>query len=138
MGLVEKPLGRWRGMTNQNVRVQFHEFFCFGLNATRIGVPPAIVDPNILTVFPAELLKPFAENADALADIGIAFGDRHQNTKPPNPVWLLRVSGQRPCCRRTAQNFDELAPPHWRPLRLRTGDRNGSNLYRGSPHRCPL
>src|SRR5262245_58079868 len=47
-----------------------------------------------------------------LADIGIAFGDRHQNTKPPNPVWLLRVSGQRPCCRRTAQNFDELAPPH--------------------------
>src|SRR5215467_12607945 len=100
MGLVEKPLGRWRGMTNQNVRVQFHEFFCFGLNATRIGVPPAIVDANILTISPAEILKPLAEYADALADIGIAFSDRHQNTKPPNPIGLLRTRCQRPRRRR--------------------------------------
>jgi hypothetical protein len=70
--------------------VQLDELFCFGLNSTRIGIPPAIVDANVLTVSPAELLKPLPEYSDPLADVVIAFSDRHQDAKSPNPIGLLR------------------------------------------------
>ena len=39
---------------------------------------------------------------------------------------------------RPAEKYDELAPPHSSPPRLRTGYRSGSNLHGESPNPCPL
>gem|GEM_PF-6408796 len=64
-------------MANENIRVQVDKFFCERLNSTRIGIPPAIVDANILTIPPAEFLKPLLKYGDALANISIAFRNRY-------------------------------------------------------------
>jgi hypothetical protein len=68
-----------------------------------------------VAVLPAELLKPLPKYGDALLNIGIAFGDRHQDAKPPHPVRLLRTCRERPRSRPTAKKGDELAPLHVRP-----------------------
>jgi hypothetical protein len=45
-------------------------------------------------------------------NIGIAFGDRHQDAKPPHPIWLLCPCRQRPTGRRTAEKHDETTSLH--------------------------
>jgi hypothetical protein len=52
------------------------------------------------------------EYGDALLNIGIAFGDRHQDAKPPHTIWLLCPRQQRARGRRTADKSDELATSH--------------------------
>jgi hypothetical protein len=102
-------------MANQSIRVQIDEFFCKSLNSTRIGISPAIVDANILTVPPAEFLKALLKYSDPLANIGIAFGDRHQHADSPDPLAPLRPCRQRPCSRRASNDFYEISSAHVLP-----------------------
>src|SRR5262245_37560318 len=100
-------------MANQSIRVQIDEFFCKSLNSTRIGISPAIVDANILTVPPTEFLKALLKDSDPLANIGIALGDGHQHADSPHPLALLSLRRERPRC--TADQREELATSHCLP-----------------------
>ena len=80
-------------MANQNIRVQIDELFREGLNSIGISIPPAIVDANILTIRPTEFLEPLLKYRYALADVSIAFRDRHQYANAPHAIGLLRT-----CC----------------------------------------
>jgi hypothetical protein len=57
-------------------------------------------------------IRSLLKYGDALSSIGIAFGDRHQDAKPPHPDWLLRTRRTRPCSRRTAKKRDKISPLH--------------------------
>src|SRR5215510_1624573 len=108
-------------MANQSIGVQIDEFFCKRLNSMRIGISPAIVDADILTVPPAEFLKALLKYSDPLANIGIAFGDRHQHTDPPHPLApLLPPRRERPCSCRASNNFYEISSAHVLPRWAKT------------------
>ena len=80
-------------MAHQNIRVQFDELFRESLNSIGVGISPAIVDANILTICPTEFLEPLLKYRYALADVSIAFRDRHQYANAPHAIGLLRT-----CC----------------------------------------
>src|SRR5215831_13398501 len=104
-------------MANKNIRVQIDELFRESLDAIWIGIPPAIVDVNILTIPPTKLLEPSLEYDDTLADIGVAFSDCHQNTKAPHPLGLLGARHQRPG-NGTTHKAKKFPSPHRRPRGL--------------------
>src|SRR5262249_34573379 len=100
-----------------------------------IGMTLAILDVNFFSILPAELLEALLKYNYALANIGIAFSDRHQNAKAPHPIGLLCPCGEWPRCHCAAQKCDELAPLHVSP--------QGPRLMRGLKAstlrpRCPL
>ena len=44
-------------MAHQNIRVQFDKLFRESFNSIGVGISPAIVDANILTIYPTEFLE---------------------------------------------------------------------------------
>jgi len=50
-------------MADQNIRLQIDKLLCEGLNSLCICIAPAIVDPNIMAIPPAEFLKPLRNKA---------------------------------------------------------------------------
>jgi hypothetical protein len=64
-------------MADENVGLQVNYFLRESLDALWICITPAIIDPNVVPIPPAEFLKPLLEYDDAFANVGIAFGDRH-------------------------------------------------------------
>ena len=53
-------------MAHQNIRVQFDELFRESFNSIGVGISPAIVDANILTICPTEFLEPLLKYRYAL------------------------------------------------------------------------
>ena len=96
-------------MADQHVGLQVNQLLSVGLNTLNISFAPAIIDPNIVAILPAELLKPLLKNANTRTHIGIAFRDSHQHAKPPNVLYLLRARHKRPCCC-AAEHGYELPP----------------------------
>src|SRR5436190_12486129 len=85
------------------------------MNDFCIPTAPAKINLDVAALLPTEHLKPLPKNGDALLSIGIAFGDRHQDTEPPHPVWLLCVRPQRQTGCRAADKSDEVSPLHVSP-----------------------
>src|SRR5262249_30413018 len=73
---------------------------------------PAILDPDVATLRPAELPERFLEHGDAGLRFRVALGKRHQHADAPQALALLRPRRERPRCRRAAEQRDDLAPSH--------------------------
>src|SRR5262245_33014147 len=110
-GRLQEAFGRRRGMGDQYVGLQSDQLFCECLNSDCVGIAPAIIDSEVASIRPAELLKALLKYGHAGADIGIAFRNRHQHADTTNSLRLLRACRERPC-RRAAEQRDELAPRH--------------------------
>src|SRR5262249_29394890 len=93
-----------------------------------VGIAPAIIDSEVASIRPAELLKALPKYSHAGADIRIAFRNRHQHADTTNSLRLLRARRERPRCR-AAQKRDELAPLHFRGHSM-TSSARASNRYR--------
>ena len=72
-------------MAHQNIRVQFDELFRESLNSIGVGISPAIVDANILTICPTEFLEPFVLLSGTTIDTSEADADA------PHAIGLLRT-----------------------------------------------
>src|SRR6266478_4512164 len=86
--------------------------FCECLNSDCFGIAPAIIDSEVASIRPAELLKALLKYGHAGADIGIAFRNRHQHADTTNSLRLLRARRERPCGCCAAEQRDELAASH--------------------------
>src|SRR5262249_43332429 len=88
-------------------RDQLHREFA---KAISIACGPAIIDPHIAAVGPAQLLQSLHERHEAGLTYRMVFGERHEYTDTPD-LRLLRARGERPRGR-AAEQRDELAPLH--------------------------
>ena len=101
------------GVRKNEVGLQRDEFFRELPHQVRFsGRRPASVNPNVAALRPPELLESVPECRDIALCLRVAFGKAHQHTDPPDGVGLLRARRERPCCCRTADQRDELAPFH--------------------------
>src|SRR5262245_8546868 len=64
---------------------------------------------------PTELFQALQECCASSLAFWIACARAHEYADPPHPFRLLRLCRDRPCCRRAAEQRDELAPPHIEP-----------------------
>src|SRR5262249_7133359 len=76
-------------------------------NVGRITQAPAILDPQVAALAPAQLLQRLLERRE-LGTAGAATAREHAD--PPYAPWLLRARHERPR-RRAAEQRDDLAPP---------------------------
>src|SRR5262245_22047108 len=78
-------------------------------NVGRISQAPAILDPQVAALAPAQLLQRLLERRE----LGTASGGTaREHADAPYPLALLRAPCQRPRRRRAADKRYELAPPH--------------------------
>ena len=78
-------------------------------DAWGINAGPAIVEPDIATLGPSQLLKPAPEFSHTRLRDWIAFGISHQYTDPAHPLALLRARRERPRGR-TAECSQQFPP----------------------------
>src|SRR5262249_20003076 len=124
-GRLQEAFGRRRGRGDEYVGLQSDQLFCECLNSDCVGIAPAIIDSEVASIRPAELLKALLKYGHAGADIGIAFRNRHQHADTTNSLRLLRACRERPR-RRAAWQRDEGAAPH--SISASARSRNGSGI----------
>jgi hypothetical protein len=100
------------GARHDHVRNKAHNLGRVGANTFGIDGRPTIVEMDVASFDPSQLLKPLAERGDPCLRYWIALSITHQYSDPPHPLGLLRARGERPCRRRAAEKREELAPPH--------------------------
>jgi hypothetical protein len=71
---------------------------------------PAVVDPHVAAVGPAELLQSLLESRDAAPAFRIVRGHVHQHANTLHALGLLRPSRERHRRRSAAEQGDELSP----------------------------
>src|SRR5262245_27204164 len=78
-------------------------------NVGRITQAPAILDPQVAALAPAQLLERLLERRE-LGTAGAATAREHAD--PPYAPWLLRARHERPRDGRAAEQRDQLAAVH--------------------------
>ena len=81
---------------------------------------PAILNPNVATIGPAQLLQRVEERCDASLTLAISLRVQDQHSDPANPVRLLCTRQERPRECRTAHKRYELAQPHCSPFEFQS------------------
>jgi hypothetical protein len=110
--LQQRRHGRGAGSQN-DVRGELHQFRCVSANAVGIAYGPAIIDPQIPVVAPAQLPQHVQESRHPTLHVWIVWGVATCNhTYPSHPVALLRARRERPRGRGAADQGDELPPFH--------------------------
>src|SRR5262245_8757008 len=108
--LQQWPHGR--GARGQDdVRCERDQFRRVSTSAVGIASAPAIVDPHVAALGPAQLLQHLQERRDAGLAFRIVRGVRDEHADAPHPLALLCERRERPRCR-AADERDELAPSH--------------------------
>ena len=75
------------------------------------GVPrPAVVDPHVAALSPAQLLQFLPERRNAGLRLRVIAGQVHEHADAPHALALLRRRRARPRNCRAAEERDELAP----------------------------
>src|SRR6516162_3063828 len=82
------------------------------LDSVPIGPRVPIFDLNIAPFDPTRVTHAQAKCSQTRFRFGIIFGNPKQYANAAHPLRLLCVQCERPCCDRTANKHDELAPPH--------------------------
>src|SRR5262249_2865576 len=80
--------------------------------ALDIAGPPPVLDAHIAADDPAQFAEPLQERCVAGFVFGIVRYSGHEYPDAPHALRLLRACGERPRCRRAAEQRDELAPVH--------------------------
>src|SRR5215831_11678018 len=103
-----------RGATRQdNVRRERDQFRRESADAVGIARTPAVLDPHVAAVDPAQLVQSLLERGEACPDVRIVRVRSRPNEHPdaPHSLALLRARRERPR-RRAAKQRDELASSH--------------------------
>ena len=123
------PVQRHNGIAagQDDVRAECDQFRCVSTTALGIAGTPAVVDPHIAALGPAQLLQAICERYQTGLSFRAVCGHAHEHADAPHPLTLLRPRRERPR-RRAAEQRDELPPSH-------AG--HGRSLPQGLPHRQP-
>jgi hypothetical protein len=89
-------------------RDQLHREFA---KAISVASGPAVIDPHIAAVGPAQLLQSLHECREAGLTYRMVFGERHEHTDAPD-LRRLRARRERPRHGRAADERDEVASFH--------------------------
>src|SRR5262249_55725860 len=82
-----------------------------GLEESRIARGKAVVDPDVLTLDPSVASQRLGKGRHNPLAQWIVLGESYQYADTAHPIRLLGVPGDWPCCG-SAENREELAPPH--------------------------
>ena len=96
-------------------RVQADQFLRKHLHALDVASAPAIVDMDVVTLDPTQLIEPLAERRIPSLYLHIGLGECSKRTNPPHTLGLLSVRSERPSDRPAAEKCDEFAPSHLPP-----------------------
>ena len=92
-----------------DVRPECDQFRCVSTTALGIAGTPAVVDPQIAVLGPAELLQAICERYQTGLSFRAVCGHAHEHSDTPHSLALLRARCERPPHRRAAEQRDELA-----------------------------
>src|SRR5262245_26896570 len=115
--LFQERRSHWCAPCQNHVWLQPNKLLCKHLNSVCVASRPAIVDPEIAALCPTRFFELTRKRRQLALVCRIALRKWHQHGDPSYPVELLRIRRERPHRRRTAENCDELAPPHDHPRR---------------------
>jgi hypothetical protein len=101
---------RYRDPSNHAIKLA--DVLGISLKTTGIARCPAVVDPHVAAVGPAQLLQPLQERRDAGLCLPIVGGEVHQHADASHPIGLLRPRRERPRGCRAAEERDEFASFH--------------------------
>ena len=104
-------LNAWGGRGQNDVRRERQKLLGISLKTTGVARCPAVVDPHVAAVGPAQLLQPLQERRDAGLSFRIVGGEVHEHADAPHPLALLRARRERPGCRRAAERTKKFSPP---------------------------
>jgi hypothetical protein len=88
---------------------------------SRSAFRPPSLNVDVATLRPSELAGFFPKCRDPGLRFRVALVEAHQDTDPPQLVWLLRARRERPDGRRAEERY-ELASPHCLPQALTSAD----------------
>src|SRR5262249_35460430 len=77
-----------------------------------IAGAPALADPHVAAVGPAQLLQALQEGREASLAFRTVRARAHEHADPPHALGLLRARRERPRYRRAAEERYECAPLH--------------------------
>jgi len=93
-----------RAATGQDhVRHERDQFRRVSATAIGVGRAPTVVDLQVATDGPAQLLQPLCQRSDAGRRFRVVGGQVHQCADPPHLLALLRARRERPRCRAPEQ-----------------------------------
>src|SRR5262249_43018421 len=85
---------------------------CKGASLVGIAASPTIVDLDIASFNPTQVLEASQQRCDIGLGLRITLGVSHEHADAPHPLSLLRARRERPYRSRAAEQRDELAPSH--------------------------
>ena len=103
--LLPQRRDRRRVACKNCVRRQGDQFRCIGLEERRIARSKAIVDPDILTLDPAQVFQRIRKGRDTCPIDGIVLGKSVQYADAAHPLRKLSVAGERRYHRWTEQRY---------------------------------
>ena len=83
-GRLLQCLNAWGGRGQNDVRRERQKLLGISVKATGIARCPAIVDPHVAAVGPAQLLQPLLESREARLSFRIVRGEVHEHADPPH------------------------------------------------------
>src|SRR5262249_55994371 len=81
-----------------------------GASLVGIVASPTIVDLDIASFNPAQVLEALQQRGDIGLSLRITLGVSHEHADAPHPLGLPRPRRERRCSRRAAEQYDEVAP----------------------------
>jgi hypothetical protein len=96
-------------------RVPADQFLRKHLHALDVARAPTIVDMDVVTFDPTQLLEPLAERCIPSLYLHIGLGECSKRTNPPHSLGLLGAGSERPSDRPAPEKCEEFAPSHCLP-----------------------
>jgi hypothetical protein len=117
--VLEDKAKSWTVGDRDRIRCRADQFRRRDFYALAFARAPAIVDPQVAAVDPAEPLQRSDKCRDAGLTLAVGLREVNQHADAPHALVLLCAHRERPRCGHTADQRDELAPSH--VLLSRTG-----------------
>ena len=114
------------GIGQDQVRRKAQQFRGGGPCPLGIGNTPPVIDREIATDRPSQLVEALLKRRDAAAGLRVVLGQHHQHADAAHAIGRLRARGERPG-RRAAEKGDEIPPPHSITSSARTSNEGGTS-----------
>jgi hypothetical protein len=99
-------------VSNDRIRLQRDQLPCKRLGQVGVAACPAIIEPDIAALNPAEFVELLPQRRNTCSRFRIILVRHHQHADPTHPVRLLRARREPPTRHRASKNRDEFAPSH--------------------------
>ena len=97
----------------EHIGAERDEFCCVRPKTVGVALAPTVIDLQIASGGPTELLQPLDEHSQAALNLGVIRAKIREHTDAPHP--FLRVRGERPQRSHATNQAYEFPPPHVRP-----------------------